>query len=39
MAEFKSNLKNRLNDYISFKRSIGKKYEASGIVVGRPHEK
>ena len=26
MAEFKSNLKNRLNDYISFKRSIGKKY-------------
>ena len=26
MAEFKSNLKNRLNDFISFKRSIGKKY-------------
>ena len=26
MAEFKSNLKNRLNDFISFKRYIGKKY-------------
>ena len=26
MAEFKSNLKDRLNDFISFKRSIGKKY-------------
>ena len=23
MAEFKSNLKDRLNDFISFKRSIG----------------
>ena len=26
MVEFKSNLKDRLNDFISFKRSIGKKY-------------
>lgn len=26
MAEFKSNLKDRINDFISFKRSIGKKY-------------
>ena len=26
MVEFKSNLKDRLNEFISFKRSIGKKY-------------
>ena len=26
MAEFKSNLKDRLNEFISFKRSVGKKY-------------
>ena len=26
MAEFKSNLKDRINEFISFKRSVGKKY-------------
>ena len=27
MIEFKSNLKDKINDFISFKRSVGKKYE------------
>lgn len=26
MIEFKSNLKDKINDFISFKRSVGKKY-------------
>ena len=26
MIEFKSNLKDRINEFISFKRSVGKKY-------------
>ena len=34
MVEFKSNLKDRINEFISFKRSVGKKYNNVGYYFG-----
>lgn len=34
MAEYKSNLKDRINEFISFKRSVGKKYNNVGYYFG-----
>ena len=34
MIEFKSNLKDRINEFISFKRSVGKKYNNVGYYFG-----